>query len=266
MTGKTLLQIAGFIISTIGLIIATLEFSEDTVASIFGISKSNITDSTLILNKMSNWFRFSMILIYSFLYIIVVIIYNYLTKKEVIIQHSYIKPHAEMIKDIIDFIEKNTEVKSLKIWGYSLNWVSDISAFLHENPRRSLKVKLFIPELNEFDKLFEDEYMDERKSVLQMRLKEWKRLKTDNYINSLDIYYKGVIPNDLGVIINENKGFFGTYNWDLQGNGQVKHRRIDKAKRLRFNLTEIDETSTFLCEYHNQRLLCREKDSKHETL
>jgi hypothetical protein len=266
MKKRTLFQIAGFIVSLIGLIIATLNFSEDQIASILSISKMELSDAPLLLNKLSNCFRFSLIPLFVSIYIIIVVVYNYFNKKSNIIFKTNIDNNKNQIKRVLDYIEREPNIQSLKVWGYSLNWVSDISAFLHENPRHGLNVKLFIPNLNQIESLFEDDYITERKTVLNLRLKEWKKLKHDNYINSLDIYYQNTIPNDLGIIIDEKIGFFGSYNWDLQINGKVKHRRIETTKRLRYELNTNELSSKFLCDYQNQRFICREKDSKHENL
>lgn len=174
--------------------------------------------------------------------------------------------HETQIDKLLEYLAKEADVHSLKVWGYSLNWASSLSAFFQKNPRHNIKVKLFVPNLDKIDALADDEFGTERKTVLQLRLKEWKKLKKDNQIKCLDIYYQNFIPNDLGVLVDEKIGFFGTYNWSLQNNGKIEHSRVEKSKRIRCELNRDDGMSSFLCQYHNQRLICRESDSKHESI
>lgn len=171
---------------------------------------------------------------------------------------ALVEPEKGM-QEAIEYLMNHPEAKKLLIWGFSMNWVKNISSYLNGTPHKKLEVKIFIPDEQMIGKNFKTLNIEDRKAMLHMRLAEWRQLAEERMVQNVSVYCHHLIPNDMGLIIDDQFALLGTYDWEQKGN-ELLHTRISPTDRRYLRLTDKTKADKHLLKIFGNRFLCREFD------
>jgi len=254
------LNIWRFIVAILALIAAFMLIDEDQVAKALLLSKDQMGDARVLLARLVLVSRIacatSFILFAWALFIFLKPLFQEpATQTQT---NKAVFPQAVCMSEALDHLKRSPAVTSLKIWGYSLNWASQISNYLSENQRQNLHVALFVPAESIIGVKFKDKNAEERKAVQRLRLEEWRQLAQRQMVASVDVYVHESIPNDMGIILDNAILYYGSYDWESRDN-ELWHRRQPNDARV---FIRCDHESPFLLDSMAKRLNCRQYDSK----
>lgn len=137
------------------------------------------------------------------------------------------KYDARMLFSTSEIDKNNSPAQVLKIIGYSLSFADQIAIQLRKGNYMNLTVIIFVPDPQFIEEnIVEIKPIKTRLEVLSGRLCEWKKLKEENKIKELKIYYYKDIPYEYGIIFNNNY-FFHHYNW--KWNTNEKKYQLEKV-------------------------------------
>lgn len=257
------LGVAGFIVMFLTLLIGIIVVSDEQAAAVLFLSKTDLNNAGLLLSRLGFLFRVAIIPTFIALALIIYLPFKHQMEsgQDELCQRVCLVPHEKAIEDVIRRLRETIGVSSMCIWGYSLNWAAAISSFLAEYPCPEMAVRIFVPSENIIGTKFSDDHSEERKKILGMRLSEWRQLADRKMVKSLQVFRHDLIPNDLGLIVDAQYGFMGTYVWEASS-ASLQHRRAPRTQRLRFMLTNDCNVHDFFLRHDVMRFLCREHDAR----
>ncbi|GAA2709231.1 hypothetical protein [Actinoplanes palleronii] len=164
------------------------------------------------------------------------------------------------IKLAITAVSGERRPRTLRIWGYSLNFSSRLSQYFEDHPHPALAVEIFVPDESLIGSLFKDAKGAERASQLKMRREEWIGLATSHRVQSVQVFVQQTIPNDLGMMVDDRLALVHTYDWKVDGS-QLSHKRQELSRRRFLNVSDSGETGRYVLEQLTTRFLCRSYDA-----
>jgi hypothetical protein len=164
------------------------------------------------------------------------------------------------IKAAIKAVSGERTSRTLRIWGYSLNFSSRLSQYFEDRPHTTLAVEIFVPDESLIGSLFKDPKSIERASQLRMRRDEWIGLATSHRVQSVKVFVQQTIPNDRGGMVDDRGALIHAYDWKIDG-AQLAHKRQELSRRRFLSVTDTGETGRYVLEQLTTRFLCRSYDA-----
>lgn len=164
------------------------------------------------------------------------------------------------IKAVIEALSAERRPRTLRVWGYSLNFSSRLSQYFEDHPRTTLAVEVFVPDESLIGSLFKDPKGTDRASQLRMRREEWIGLASSRRVQSVKVFVQKTIPNDLGLMVDDRVALVHTYDWKVDGD-QLAHKRQELSRRRFLRVTDTGETGRYVLEQLTTRFLCRSYDA-----
>lgn len=257
------LDVIQMALAIVGTILAIISISDQQVSSIFGISiKQDNKDITLVVGYLTQVCRVTLVCI---ILTTVGILFNIIRRRKSIHsinKNEYINVINQNtgIQSIMHYIGEHPDVRTLYIWGFSLNWASTLSTYLSDNPRHSLVISIFIPAQSIIGKKFLDDNASQRKSILALRISEWKKLVAEKKVSNVNIFAQALIPNDMGVLVDNEILLVNSYSWETTS-AFIRHKRQKIDERLFLKIDNGGSSEKFLIHYFHTRFLCRQYDS-----
>lgn len=149
--------------------------------------------------------------------------------------------HLYSDEEIVKYISKYKNLKTITLFGFSLSFAENLRLYLSKNRMEELEVTIFLPSEKFIAKrVIESTPLESRIHQLKGRLYEWEGLRDRGMIKRLSIKRFYALPVANGTILNNEKCFLFTYNWELEGD-KVHFTKIPRKERLKVLIDRREE-------------------------
>ncbi len=199
MTKERMLGVGELVLAVVAILLTILLVSDDQAANIVGLTKSDVQNSAMLLSRLGIVLRLGIVALVVLIFLILFLItMRAFRDSQPVPVASHLVTNDVGVGEVIDYLASHPEAHTLRVWGYSLNWASDLTLFLADNRRSKLAVALFVPLTDSVGVRFNDTCGDERKAMLRLRTSEWKELQARGMVASTRIYWAAAVPNGHG--------------------------------------------------------------------
>lgn len=159
-------------------------------------------------------------------------------------------------EEIVKYISRYKNLRTVILFGFSLSFAESLRLYLSKHKMEEVEVTIFLPSEKFITKrIIESTPLDSRIYQLKGRLCEWEELRDKGMIKRLIVKRFYALPVANGTILNNEKCFLFTYNWELEGD-KVHFTKLPRKERLK---VLIDKNEKEIWKYLMGNICCYEE-------
>lgn len=232
------ISLFSLVLAVIGILLFDFKQTIDFLSSFLGVDLKNLSYARAWM-EMS--FRINVFLIA----ILTVILIEAIVFKQGALWHNSQKPFGS--NEIVEYIKNHKEpIEEITIYGYSLSFAEPLRMYLAQEKSNNISINIIVAEEKLIrDLCVENKDISIRISSLKGRLQEWELIHEQGHIKNINIYRHNMIPQEYGIIVNNDIIFASIYRWTLD----LGKYRLQKMLLPERGMTKIEDKSSLFFKY-----------------